>query len=185
MMASLLSVAAQAENAAEQKIKTEIQRQVGDRAKVSAVRPTPIKGLYEVSLGNDVVYTDVNAQYLVQGEIVDLKSGANLTEQRINELNKINWADLPLADAIKVVKGNGSRQLAVFADPHCGYCKRLEKTFQEMNNVTIYTFLIPMLSADSKTTSLKIWCSADKGKLGRTGCLMPNNHKKKLIVLRL
>jgi thiol:disulfide interchange protein DsbC len=164
MIASLLSMAAQAENAAEQKIKTEIQRQVGDRAKVTAVRPTPIKGLYEVSLGNDVVYTDANAQYLVQGEIVDLKSGANLTEQRINELNKINWADLPLADAIKVVKGNGSRQLAVFADPHCGYCKRLEKTFQEMNNVTIYTFLIPMLSADSKTTSLKIWCSADKGK---------------------
>ena len=185
MMASLLSVAAQAENAAEQKIKTEIQRQVGDRAKVSAVRPTPIKGLYEVSLGNDVVYTDVNAQYLVQGEIVDLKSGANLTEQRINELNKINWADLPLADAIKVVKGNGSRQLAVFADPHCGYCKRLEKTLADLNNATVYTFLIPMLSADSHTSSKKIWCSADKSKAwldwmnnaiaptGKTDCANP------------
>jgi len=185
MMASLLSVAAQAENAAEQKIKTEIQRQVGDRAKVSAVRPTPIKGLYEVSLGNDVVYTDVNAQYLVQGEIVDLKSGANLTEQRINELNKINWADLPLADAIKTVRGDGSRQLAVFADPHCGYCKRLEKTLADLNNATVYTFLIPMLSADSHTSSKKIWCSADKSKAwldwmnnaiaptGKTDCANP------------
>ena len=89
-----------------------------------------------MAIGKDVIYTDAGARYLIQGEIVDLKSGTNLTEQRINELNLIKWSDLPLADAIKTVKGNGSRQLAVFADPHCGYCKRLEKTLQLLAIVT-------------------------------------------------
>ena len=155
---------AAAQSSTEQKVKAEMQKQIGDRAKVESVRPAPVAGLYEVAIGKDVIYTDASARYLIQGEIVDLKSGTNLTEQRINELNLIKWSDLPLADAIKTVKGNGSRQLAVFADPHCGYCKRLEKTLADLENATVYTFLIPMLSADSHTTSKKIWCSADKSK---------------------
>lgn len=155
---------AMAQSATEQKVKAEMQKQIGERAKVESVRPAPVAGLYEVAIGKDVIYTDATARYLIQGEIVDLKSGTNLTEQRINELNLIKWSDLPLADAIKTVRGDGSRQLAVFADPHCGYCKRLEKTLADLNNATVYTFLIPMLSADSHTSSKKIWCSADKSK---------------------
>jgi thiol:disulfide interchange protein DsbC len=154
-----------AESATEQKIKKDIQKQLGDRAKVQSVHATPMVGLFEVAIGGDIVYTDSTARYLIQGEVIDLKTGLNLTEQRSNDLNRISWAELPLADAVKVVKGNGSRQLAVFADPNCGYCKRLEKSFQELNNVTIYTFLIPILSKDSMTISQKIWCSADKGKV--------------------
>jgi thiol:disulfide interchange protein DsbC len=153
-----------AESATEQKVKKEIQKQLGDRAKVQSVHATPIAGLFEVTIGGDIVYTDSTASYLIQGEVIDLKTGLNLTEQRSNDLNRISWSDLPLADAVKVVKGNGSRQLAVFADPNCGYCRRLEKSFQELNNVTIYTFLIPILSKDSMTISQKVWCSADKGK---------------------
>jgi len=120
--------------------------------------------LYEVAIGNDVVYTDATARYLVQGEIIDLKTGANLTEQRSNDLNRIKWSDLPLNDAIKVVRGKGSRQIAVFADPNCGFCKKLEKSFQQLDNVTIYTFLVPLLSADSATKSKQIWCAADRNK---------------------
>jgi thiol:disulfide interchange protein DsbC len=176
---------AMAQSATEQKVKAEMQKQIGERAKVESVRPAPVAGLYEVAIGKDVVYTDASARYLIQGEIVDLKSGTNLTEQRINELNLIKWSDLPLADAIKTVKGDGSRQLAIFADPHCGYCKRLEKTLADLNNATVYTFLIPMLSADSHTSSKKIWCSADKSKAwsdwmhnaiaptGKTDCTNP------------
>ena len=174
-----------AQNTTEQKLKAEMQKHVGDRAKVEAVRAAPVAGLYEVAIGKDVVYTDASARYLIQGEIIDLKSGANLTEQRISELNMIKWSDLPLADAIKVVRGDGSRQLAVFADPHCGYCKRLEKSLADLNNATIYTFLIPMLSAESHVRSKKIWCSADKAKAwtdwmvsavaptGKTDCATP------------
>lgn len=153
-----------AQSGVEQKVKNELQKQLGERAQISAVRSTPVPGLYEVAIGNDVVYTDATARYLVQGEIIDLKTGANLTEQRSNDLNRIKWSDLPLNDAIKVVRGKGSRQIAVFADPNCGFCKKLEKSFQQLDNVTIYTFLVPLLSADSATKSKQIWCAADRNK---------------------
>lgn len=159
---ALSTTPALAQNATEKKIKEDIQKQLGSRAKVDAVRATPLSGVYEISIGNDVVYTDTNARYLIQGEIVDLKTGINLTEQRSNDLNRIRWADLPLNDAVKVVKGKGTRQLAVFVDPNCGFCKKLEKSFQQMDDVTIYNFLIPILSPDSLTKSQQIWCSSDK-----------------------
>ena len=164
IMALLISSSIFAQGATEQKVKTELQKQLGDRAKVSAVRSTPIQGLYEVAIGNDVVYADASARYLVQGEVIDLKTGTNLTEQRSNDLNRIKWSDLPLNDAIKVVRGKGTRQVAVFADPNCGFCKKLEKTFQQMDNVTIYTFLVPLLSTDSAIKSKQIWCSSDRVK---------------------
>lgn len=163
-MALLISSLSFAQSTTEQKVKTELQKQLGDRAKVTAVRSTPIQGLYEVAIGNDVVYADASARYLVQGEVIDLKTGTNLTEQRSNDLNRIKWSDLPLNDAIKVVRGKGTRQVAVFADPNCGFCKKLEKTFQQMDNVTIYTFLVPLLSTDSAIKSKQIWCSSDRVK---------------------
>ena len=153
-----------AQSGVEQKVKNELQKQLGERAQISAVRSTPVPGLYEVVIGNDVVYTDATARYLVQGEIIDLKTGTNLTEQRSHDLNRIKWSDLPLNDAIKVVRGKGTRQIAVFADPNCGFCKKLEKSFQQLDNVTIYTFLVPLLSADSATKSKQIWCAADRNK---------------------
>ena len=159
---ALTNTSAFAQNATEKKIKEDIQKQLGSRAKVDMVRATPLSGVYEISIGNDVVYTDTQARYLIQGEIVDLKTGINLTEQRSNDLNRIRWADLPLNDAVKIVKGKGSRQLAVFVDPNCGFCKKLEKSFQQMDDVTIYNFLIPILSPDSLTKSQQIWCSSDK-----------------------
>ena len=159
---ALTSTSGFAQNVTEKKIKEDIQKQLGSRAKVDAVRATPISGVYEISIGNDVVYTDTSARYLIQGEIVDLKTGVNLTEQRSNDLNRIHWADLPLNDAVKVVKGKGTRQLAVFVDPNCGFCKKLEKSFQQMDDVTIYNFLIPILSPDSLTKAQQIWCSSDK-----------------------
>lgn len=162
--ALLFSYSVAAQDNPEAKIKVEMQKQLGERAKVDAVLATPMAGLYEVTIGKDIVYTDASARYLIQGEVVDLKTGTNLTEQRSNDLNRIRWADLPLNDAIKVVRGKGTRQVAVFADPNCGFCKRLEKGFQRLDNVTIYTFIVPMLSADSLTKSQQIWCSSDKVK---------------------
>ena len=159
---TLASSSTYAQNATERKIKEDIQKQLGSRAKVDMVRATPLSGVYEISIGNDVMYTDSTARYLIQGEIVDLKTGTNLTEQRSNDLNRIRWADLPLSDAVKVVKGKGTRQLAIFADPNCGFCKKLEKSLQQIDDVTIYTFLIPILSADSLTKSQQIWCSSDR-----------------------
>ena len=145
----------------EQQIKTEIQKKLGANAKVKSVSPAPISGIYEVLVGNDIFYTDASGKYLIQGEIIELASGKNITEQRQADLNRIKWSDLTPANAIKNVRGNGSRQLAVFSDPNCGYCKRLEKSLQQLDNVTIYTYLIPILSPDSAQKSKQIWCSAD------------------------
>jgi thiol:disulfide interchange protein DsbC len=145
----------------EQQIKSEIQKKLGPNAKVKGVSAAPVPGLYEVLVGNEVFYTDSSAKYLIQGEIIELATGKNLTEQRQADLNRIKWTELNLANAIKTVRGNGSRQLAVFSDPNCGYCKRLEKSMQQLDNVTIYTYLIPILSPDSTQKSKQIWCAAD------------------------
>lgn len=146
---------------AELQLKTELQKKLGSNAKVRSVAPAPVNGLYEVLVGNDVFYTDSTGKYLIQGEIIELATGKNITEQRQADLNRIKWTDLSPANAIKTVRGNGSRQLAVFSDPNCGYCKRLEKSLQQLDNVTIYTYLIPILSPDSAQKSKQIWCSTD------------------------
>lgn len=145
----------------EQQIKTELQKKLGSNVKVKSVAPALIPGLYEVIVGNEIIYTDAGSKYLIQGEVIELASGKNITEQRQSDLNRIKWTDLNPANAIKNVRGNGSRQLAVFSDPNCGYCKRLEKSLQQLDNVTIYTYLIPILSPDSAQKSKQILCSAD------------------------
>jgi thiol:disulfide interchange protein DsbC len=149
----------------EKQIRTEIQKRLGTSANVRNVTPSPIPGLFEVQVNNEIFYTDSNAKYLIQGEMVELASGNNLTTKRQEDINRIKWSDLPQAQAFKVVRGNGSRQIAVFSDPNCGYCKRLEKTLQQLDNVTIYNYLIPILSADSALKSKQIWCAADQQKV--------------------
>lgn len=149
----------------EKQIRTEIQKRLGTSASVRNVTPSPIPGLFEVQVNNEIFYTDSNAKYLIQGEMVELASGNNLTTKRQEDINRIKWSELPQAQAFKVVRGNGSRQIAVFSDPNCGYCKRLEKTLQQLDNVTIYNYLIPILSADSALKSKQIWCAADQQKV--------------------
>ena len=149
----------------EKQIRTEIQKRLGTSANVRNVTPSPIPGLFEVQVNNEIFYTDSNAKYLIQGEMVELASGNNLTTKRQEDINRIKWSELLQAQAFKVVRGNGSRQIAVFSDPNCGYCKRLEKTLQQLDNVTIYNYLIPILSADSALKSKQIWCAADQQKV--------------------
>lgn len=145
----------------EVQLKSELQKKMGGNVRVKSVTPAPVAGLYEVIVGSDIFYTDASGKYLIQGEVIELATGKNITEQRQADLNRIKWADLNPANAIKTVRGNGARQLAIFSDPNCGYCKRLEKSLQQLDNVTVYTYLIPILSPDSAQKSKQIWCSAD------------------------
>ncbi len=126
------------------------------------VRASPMKGLYEVRIGTDLFYTDARGNYLIQGELIDTKARRNLTEDRIAKLTAVEFKALPLADAFTVVRGDGKRQLAVFEDPNCGYCKRFERDLQKIDNVTIHTFLYPILSPDSAEKSRNIWCAKDR-----------------------
>ena len=129
--------------------------------KIDEVRPSPVPGLWEVRIGNEVRYTDPTGSFLVEGEIYDLKAKKNLTEERVAQLNRVDFANLPFKDALVWKNGNGKRRIAVFADPNCGYCKRFEKSLQELKDVTVYTFLIPILGGDSLEKSRAIWCSKD------------------------
>lgn len=133
-------------------------------SKVDEVTKSPIAGVFEVRVGNDVFYTDEQANYLLQGQLFDTRLRKNLTEERIEKLNAINPKDLPLNDAMVVVRGNGQRKLVVFEDPNCGYCKRFERDLEKINNVTVYTYLYPILGPDSTEKSRNIWCAKDKNK---------------------
>ncbi|WP_373990403.1 DsbC family protein [Duganella sp. BuS-21] len=146
-------------------IKKLIEPRLGVNVKVDSIKETPYSGLYEVRIGSDILYTDKTATYLINGHIFNLSTGADLTRERIEEISKIKFSDLPLDKSIKTVKGDGSRVIAVFEDPNCGYCKRLRQTtLKEIDNVTIYTFMYNILSDDSFAKSKNIWCSADRGK---------------------
>jgi thiol:disulfide interchange protein DsbC len=133
-------------------------------AKVLDVQPSSIAGLYELFMGDQIVYSDANADYLVVGSIVDTQSKQNLTEARLNDHGKIDFGALPLNQAIKVVKGNGSRKFAVFSDPDCPYCQQLEKTLVPVTDITMYVFLYPIgqLHPQASDKAHAIWCAPDR-----------------------
>ncbi|GAB2462559.1 MAG: DsbC family protein [Comamonas sp.] len=159
--ALLLGLSAQAQETA---IRKALSERIPQLQKIDEVSATPMAGLYEVRVGTDVFYSDAKGNYLIQGELIDTQAHRNLTEDRLNKLTAVDFSSLPLKDAIKVVRGDGSRKIAVFEDPNCGYCKRFEKELQGVNNVTIYTFLYPILSPDSVEKSRNIWCAKDPAK---------------------
>ena len=148
----------------EMALKKLVEPKLGEGVKVDSVTKTPYAGLYEVRVGPEVLYTDEKAQFLFLGNVVDAKTGTNYTKARIDEINKIKFSDLPLDLALKTVKGDGKRVIAVFEDPNCGYCKRFRKTLAGINNITVYTFMYNILADDSAVKSKNIWCSADRNK---------------------
>lgn len=129
--------------------------------KIDEVRPAPLPGLFEVRIGTDLMYTDAKGQYIIQGEVIDTATRRNLTEERINKLTAIDFTSLPLKDAIVWKSGTGKRKIAVFADPNCGYCKKFERDLQAVKDVTVYTFMIPILGGDSPEKARSIWCAKD------------------------
>lgn len=146
-------------------IKAKITKNIPGRDVVS-VKNSPMKGMFEVVLqGNLIVYTDAKADYMIFGDMVDVLKKKSVTEERLAELRKVDPSALPFADAIKEVRGNGSRQLVVFSDPDCPFCKRLEQeSLKGISDITIYTFLMPIaqLHPDAARKSRIIWCAADR-----------------------
>jgi thiol:disulfide interchange protein DsbC len=130
-------------------------------SKIISVTKTPYLGLYEVAFDDQLVYTDENMNYLFSGNILDMHTLKNLTEAREKQLYAINFDTLPLDLAIKNVKGNGKRKLAVFTDPNCRYCKKLEKEMVNLTNATVYIFVFPILPG-SEEKARAIWCAPDK-----------------------
>jgi thiol:disulfide interchange protein DsbC len=152
-----------AEPSPEAVIRKTLAERLPQLAKIDEVRRTPIAGLWEVRYsGSEILYTDDKGEFVfVNGSMVDTKTRVDLTEARIEKLLVIAFDKLPLKDAIVVKQGAGTRKVAVFEDPNCGYCKRFERDLTTIKDVTIYTFLLPILGPDSVAKSRDIWCAKD------------------------
>jgi thiol:disulfide interchange protein DsbC len=162
--ALLVGTAAWAQDAV---IRKNLAERLPQFPKIDEISKTPIPGLFEVRIGNEILYSDEQGNYLIQGNLIDTKTRADLTEARLSKLSAIDFASLPLKDAVVIKQGNGTRRLAVFGDPNCGYCKRFERDLASLQDVTIYTFLYPILGPDSTAKSKDIWCAKDSGKTWR------------------
>lgn len=159
---SLSAIAAPPSAPTRAEIQDMLRKNPGPDIDVTSVAKTPLAGIFEVNVGKQLIYTDRSANYLLVGQMIESRTRRNLTQVALQDSSRIDFSSLPLANAIRTVKGDGSRRMAVFADPYCPYCKRLEQTLQKLDNVTIYTFLFPILTPDSKPMSDAIWCSPDR-----------------------
>ena len=148
----LLPFGAEADEAA---IKREIERRL--EAHGVSVSKTPYAGLYEVLIEGRILYTDESVGFFFNGDVIDARTSENLTQKKV-------FSALPFDNAVKVVRGSGKRTLVTFEDPNCSYCKKLAKDLQGLTDVTIYTFLYPILSQDSMDKSRAIWCAPDRAK---------------------
>ncbi|MEB2319046.1 MAG: DsbC family protein [Pseudomonadota bacterium] len=144
-------------------IRKAVEAWTGGRYQAASVNTTPIKGLYEVRIFNDLFYVDEAARYImVEGEMIDMQSSRNITRDRLDEILAIDFSKLPLDLALKQVVGKGSRRIALFEDPNCGYCRKLRADLARLDDVTIYTFVYPILAEDSESKARKAWCAPDR-----------------------
>jgi thiol:disulfide interchange protein DsbC len=164
-MTLLLAVATSA-LADEAQIRKVMEEKLGG-VKIEGVQPGPL-GLYEVrfrsSSGMRVVYTDANATHIFVGKIYDTQNDRDVTEERLRKLNAIKFESLPFDQAVKVQRGNGKRVMAMFSDPYCPACKQFEQTLQQIDDVTIYVFMFPVIRPELAEQSKAVWCSPDRAK---------------------
>ena len=156
--------AAAAADADESGVRREFQAKFPKMA-IDSVGRTPFAGIYEVVVDGQVFYTDAKVSYLFSGNLLDVRSSQprNLTQETTARLAAATLAK-STDFAVKRVKGSGKRVIYTFEDPNCGYCKELQKELGKLNDVTIYTFLWPILSPDSVEKSKAIWCARDRAK---------------------
>lgn len=155
-----ISLAHAAETDAASKLKDLLGKELGE---ITQVNKSPIAGLYEVVTSDHVFYADESGQYLIDGSLFDIKNRRNVTEARSRQLFAVDFSKLPLDLAVKKVKGNGSRKMAYFTDPNCGFCKKLERELQNVSDVTLYMFLYPIFDGSAEKVRA-VWCSKDKVK---------------------
>jgi thiol:disulfide interchange protein DsbC len=186
---ALLMQASLAETMQEAAVRNLIQSRMGSQVKVDTVTGTPYSGLFEVKADGEIFYTDAAARFMFAGHIIDTATYRDYTAVRLEEISRISFSDLPLKSALKQVKGNGKRVIAVFEDPNCGYCKRFRQTLHDMDNVTVYIFMYNILAEDSAIKSRNIWCAKDATKAwddwmlqdktppdAPAGCIAPNDQ---------
>lgn len=155
-----------ADEAAVRRLVQDKLRPVGGQ--IESVQKVPFGDLYEVVIrsgeGPKVYYVDGGATVIIAGQVIDAKSGRNLTEERQRKLSAVKWNSLPFDDAVTTTRGTGRRKIAVFSDPNCPFCKRFEKDLARLNDITVHVFLYPVIKAESVAETKSVWCSKDRAK---------------------
>jgi thiol:disulfide interchange protein DsbC len=164
---ALVAVAAVA-RADEAAIRKAAEELLAEGARIEGIAKAGFLGLYEVRVatpeGARILYTDENGTYFFVGTVIDAKTKNDITEARLRKLNAVRFEDLPLAQAFKLVRGKGTRQLAYFSDPRCPYCRKFDQELTKVDDVTVHVFLIPIIARDSEAISKAVWCSPDRSK---------------------
>jgi thiol:disulfide interchange protein DsbC len=169
--ALLIGSAVHAADAVESRLRTPVERQLLQTLsarfptiKLDAVEPSPVPGIYQVIAGNQVVYVDASGDHMIVGRMMDTRTKQDLSAEAIDAHNAIDFNSLPFGEAIKIVKGNGAHKMALFADPDCPYCQRLERDMRSTTDITVYLFLFPLqqVHPHALADAEKIWCSPDR-----------------------
>ena len=151
----------------EAQIRKALEPKLGANA-IEGISPSPVPGIWEVRLrtrqGPQIVYSDSSGAYLIQGNIYEIRSGRDLTEERFRKISAIKFESLPLEQAVKVQRGNGRRILAMFSDPYCPYCRQFEKTLLQIDDITVYVFMYPVIRPQNADHSKAVWCSPDRAR---------------------
>jgi thiol:disulfide interchange protein DsbC len=129
-----------------------------------AIHPTAWPGVFEVAMGANLAYVDATGRYFLFGHLYDMRQQRDLTAERKDAMARIDFGSLPLADALTEVRGKGTRTLAIFSDPDCPYCRRLEAELRGLDDVTIHTFLMPLASLhpSARGKAVSVWCAPDR-----------------------
>lgn len=159
LILTLLSLVTTMSYANVEQVKQQMATQYPD-LEVKNIQSTEMTGLYSATIEDQIVFLTADGQYLLAGNAIRLKDQHSLTKELSLKHNRIDWKDLPLNDAIKTVHGNGQHKLAIFSDPNCPYCKQLEAELKKLNDVTIYTFILPF-KPQSVAPSKQVFCESN------------------------
>lgn len=164
LAAVLLALPAFADEA---QIRRAIEVKLGG-AKVDGVQATPLPGIFEVRFqsrnGPQIIYSDAQGSYFFTGHLIDVGKDQDLTEERLQKLSAIEFNSLPLDLAVKIQRGNGKRTMAMFTDPYCPYCRKLEQSLLQLDDITVYVFMYPVIRPAAADHSRAVWCSKDRAK---------------------
>ena len=151
----------------EARVRQAVEAKLGGM-KVDGVQPTPVAGIFEVRFqtpdGPRIVYSDSQGNYFFTGNLIEAKSDRDLTQERLQKLTSIEFDSLPLELAVKIQRGSGRRVLAMFSDPYCPYCRKLEQALLQIDDLTVYVFMYPVIRPDYADHSRAVWCSKDRAK---------------------
>lgn len=171
VLSLIVSVWANGVSADEAAIRKNLTARLPSLAPIDEISKTPLANLWEVRMGSEIIYTDEQGLFVIEGQIVDLQKQINITQSRIAALTAFDFSTLPLKDAVVWKQGTGARKMVIFADPNCGYCKNFERELSSVQDITVYTFLIPILGGDSPERTTAIWCAKDRDVVWRNWML--------------